>query len=274
MFSFLETSFYDVFDPDIIVYQFRVFCNYQPPLYLLIFYERPLVHPCPNRIFGALPSYISILYSQEAVMTRQTISGILLAASFLSWTIYSTSFRPLLALLAVLLHEGGHWLATKLCRIPLNGFTLDSCEARLLLGGTRSYKKEIFICLAGPAVNLLSLLISFVMDAPLLGQTDVSFFVTVSVALAGLNLLPIGDLDGGRILSCLLCLLTTPRLAAFMCNTLSFLSLFYLWAVSVYALLRTGGSLSLFLFSGTLFFRVFMSVPTREIGSIPKNKRE
>ncbi len=204
----------------------------------------------------------------------QTISGILLTAGFIFRAICSRSQRPILALLAVLLHEGGHWYATKLCHVPLKGFLFDSFEARLFLGETISYKREIVICAAGPFANLLSLFILPLASVSLFESSDVSFFVTVSVALAVLNLLPIGDLDGGRIFSCFVCLFFSPRIAHYLCDALSFITLFCLWSMSVYALLRTGGSLSLFFFSATLFFRVFMGVPSRGNGSIQKNKRE
>lgn len=204
----------------------------------------------------------------------QTISGALFMISFLLWAIYSRSPRPLLALLAILLHEGGHWLAIKLCRVPLDGFGFNSCEARLCLGSPVSYKKEIIICAAGPAANLLSLLPSLHKGTSLFGESALSFFTSVSAALALLNLLPIGDLDGGRLLTCLLSMLVDSDFARQVCEILSFLTLFCLWSVSVYALLRTGGSLSLFFFSATLFYRVFISTPSRGIKRIQKNKRE
>ena len=204
----------------------------------------------------------------------QTLSAILLASGCISRAIYSHSPRPVLALLAVLLHEGGHWCAIRLCRIPLGGFFFDSFEARLCLGETVSYKKEIIICAAGPLANLLSLLLLPLADVSLFAPGDASFFVTLSAALAVLNLLPIGDLDGGRILSCFFCMLFDPRIAHYLCGFLSFITLFCLWSTSVYAILRTGGSLSLFFFSVTLFFRVFMGIPSSGNRSIHKNKRE
>ena len=95
----------------------------------------------------------------------------------------------------------------------------------------------------------------------ILGEGAVSFFVTVSAALALLNLLPISDFDGGRILHCLLAPAIGLRVTGRVCELLSILSLFCLWCMSVYALIRAGGSLSLFVFSTTLFVRFFIHGP-------------
>lgn len=205
--------------------------------------------------------------------TSQAISSVLLAIGFLICSIYSRSPKPLLALLAVALHEFGHWGVIKLCRVRLNGFRFGTYEARLLLCGSLSYGKEFLICLAGPVINLFSVLLSLPFGGTLFGKSDLSFFTTVSAALGLLNLLPAGDLDGGRMLSCLLGWLVGPRITIFICGACSFITLFCLWSVSVFALLRTGGSLSLFLFSSALFLRIFVESPPEQITRITKNKR-
>lgn len=204
----------------------------------------------------------------------QTLSSVMIAAGFFMWALLSHSSKPILTLTAVGLHEGGHILCAILCRVPLGRFRLTANEARLSLSGTISYSKELLICGAGPAVNLLCVLWATVCGGAVLGESNLSFFATVSAALAFLNLLPIGDLDGGRIYYCILAWFAGPRFALVLCNLLSFLTLFCLWSVSVYALLRVGASLSLFLFSSSLFLRIFVEGRTWRIGRIPKNKRE
>lgn len=207
-------------------------------------------------------------------MKQHAISIIMLAIGFGTWAICERSPKPLLTLLAVLLHEIGHWGAIKLFHCALKDFCWNACEARLVLNGTLSYGKEIFVCLAGPAINLVSVLLSISVGGSLFGEDTPSFFATVSAALALLNLLPAGDLDGGRILYCILARLAGPRAALYICGFFSFVTLFCLWSVSVYALLRTGGTLSLFLFSASLFLHIFVDDASWKIKRIKKDTRE
>jgi membrane-associated protease RseP (regulator of RpoE activity) len=73
-----------------------------------------------------------------------------------------------------------------------------------------------------------------------------------------LNLLPIREFDGGRILGALLCRVGSQRAAQKTVNALSFFCVFTLWSFSVYLLLRFAASLSLFVFSISLFFKLFI----------------
>ena len=70
-----------------------------------------------------------------------------------------------------------------------------------------------------------------------------------------MNLLPVASLDGGRILSCLLSLTLGADAARRVLRLLSLFLLSLLWLLSVYALLRAGQFLSLFVFSFSLLVR-------------------
>lgn len=107
-------------------------------------------------------------------------------------------------LLAALLHECGHvaaWLAlTKslpVLRFSLRGIGLDASAALLTRGET------FLLALAGPLTNL-------VLCAAVLGRMQLSasywgyFFAAANLATGLFNLLPLGDLDGRRMLQCLL----------------------------------------------------------------------
>lgn len=163
------------------------------------------------------------------------------------------------AFAAAALHEVGHILAAEALGIRLRRFSFSMLGARLLTeSGTLSYPKEALLAAAGPAANLLGAAYAF----PLVrvcggGIRDFCVYFLIScVFLALLNLLPIKSFDGGRILYCLLAGISDVFADGRPAEVFSFLSLFCLWSISVYFLLRTGSSLSLFVFSSSLFLRM------------------
>lgn len=104
------------------------------------------------------------------------------------------SFWPFLT--AILAHEGGHLLMLLLLGLPVH-------RLELTLGGAvmeteaLTYRQEILIAMAGPAMNFL-LLIGVSRYLPV--------FALVNFCLLAYNLLPFYPLDGGRILRGILCL--------------------------------------------------------------------
>ncbi len=178
------------------------------------------------------------------------------------------SGKPLSAaatLLAVIIHEGGHLVAAALIGIKPNRFSLGPLGARLEVDTAElPYGKEIALAAAGPVSNLLGAAYALPMTALTSGALfeSVCFFIAASVGLAILNLLPIKSFDGGRILSCALSLISDRFADGKLAGAVSFLFLFALWVTSVYLILRTGASLSLFTFSVTLFVRLTDSKAT------------
>ena len=188
------------------------------------------------------------------------------AFGFFVWGTLSHSADAFLTVLAIAVHETGHILGSWLMRAPFSSFRLAPSEARLNLGnGFLSYGKECFICLSGPLGNGISAWVAMRFGATLLGNDSLSFFATVSLSLALLNLLPISSFDGGRMLFCVLSSVTDPQKATKVCFAVSFLFLFSLWCISVYALVRTSESLSLFLFSAALFLSLISPQESRSI---------
>lgn len=104
--------------------------------------------------------------------------------------------------LSVLLHEGGHYLS-------LRAMGLHPRTVTFTLGGARmempplSYWQEFLCAGAGPAVSLLLGL--FLPVWPMLGG--------YSLCLGAINLLPLGSLDGGRMLRCGLLMLLPEETA-------------------------------------------------------------
>ena len=167
------------------------------------------------------------------------------------------SYISIAALIAAALHEIGHIIAAKLCNIPLGELKLGIFGAALTPKTLLcSYKKEIILCIAGPLVNLTLAIILF----PLFNYGKfLSLFISASLFLGALNLLPIYDFDGGRILYCLLSSKLSVEASTKILKTVSFVLIFMLWCLSVYLLLRLSSSISLFVFSISLFAKIFLS---------------
>ena len=107
-------------------------------------------------------------------------------------------------LLAALLHECGHvaaWLAftrsLPVLRFSMRGIGLDASAARL------SRRQTFLLALAGPLTNLVLCgvtLAKMQLQASYWGY----FFAAANLATGLFNLLPVGDLDGRRMLQSLL----------------------------------------------------------------------
>ena len=172
--------------------------------------------------------------------------------------VFTHSYLSIAALLAALLHELGHIVAAKICDIPLKEIRLDIFGAAITpQKAFCSYKKEIALAAAGPIVNAVSVFVLFPFFNGLC--EFVKLFVVASLFLGALNLLPISDFDGGRILYCMVAYKSSPEVAFAVCRVISFVIAFFLWTFSIYLLLRLGASLSLFVFSFALLCKLLMA---------------
>ncbi|MBE6534343.1 MAG: hypothetical protein E7678_05185 [Ruminococcaceae bacterium] len=170
----------------------------------------------------------------------------------------SRSPLTLAALGAAFIHEAGHLLMAKVLGLRLSEVKLSLWGAGIKpLCGITSYTDEVLLCAAGPFINLLS----FFIILPL-KPTENSFcqlFALSSLLLGALNLIPISDFDGGRILNALLCVFLSPSSVALIMKAVSFIFIFSLWGLSLYLLLKNASSLSLFVFSVAMFMKIFIS---------------
>lgn len=191
---------------------------------------------------------------KTSLKIKMSFSGaVMVLALFLTHSYISVA-----ALLAAALHETGHIIAAKLCGVPLEELKLGIFGASLTSKSMLcSYKKEIILCLSGPLVNLLSVFIIFPFCRSESGFS--SLFISASLFLGVLNLLPIYEFDGGRIVFCVLSSHFSIRAATRIIRTSSFILIFMLWTLSVYLLLRLSSSVSLFVFSVSLFGKIFLS---------------
>ena len=186
-------------------------------------------------------------------MITKTVSTL---ASFISLALLFV-FCDRTALFAILcataLHELGHIAAAKILRIKISCFSVDLLGARLdTEHSSMSYSDEIILSASGAFINILTVLFFRGCSLPFLVHLRTSSF-----GLAFLNLLPVESFDGGHILYCSLAKFTNVSTVTKILRVFSFLCIFMLWCVSVYFLIRFSDSLSLFVFSTSLFNRLF-----------------
>ena len=177
--------------------------------------------------------------------------------------IFSGDTLPLLAVFsAAALHELGHILAAKALGIKFSEFTLSLLGARLNTESKLiSYGSEIILAAAGPAVNLFcfAAFLPQALNANEGSGAFFSYFTAASLLLGFLNLLPIISFDGGRIVCSSISFFADSYTASKVLKILSFFCLFMLWGSSVYLLIKASASLSLFVFSVSLFARLFIN---------------
>ena len=164
----------------------------------------------------------------------------------------SHSYLSFAAIAAASIHEVSHIALARLLGTRLSSMRLGIFGASLSMDShTTSYKNEILIALAGPLANLTSAIIILLFVSELSAFTEM--FLAASIFLGLLNLLPISDFDGGRILFCIIAIKSSLHLASTVLKLTSFFFVFSLWTLSVYLILRLGASLSLFVFSASVF---------------------
>lgn len=158
---------------------------------------------------------------------------------------------------AALLHEGGHYLAARLCGVRIRSIRLELLGGRMEMEGLLSYGKEFIIALGGPLVNFLCAgAIGAATRWELLPACEpLSFFTAASWGLGLLNLLPIGTMDGGRMLSAAISRLFSPEAARICLTATTTACLGLLWLTAAYALLRGAPVISAFVFVLILLLR-------------------
>ncbi|MCD7947415.1 MAG: site-2 protease family protein [Oscillospiraceae bacterium] len=124
--------------------------------------------------------------------------GFLLLAAVLYY--FDTQNLLVLAFVGGVLHELGHLCAIYLLGGRVSKLRLSCVGAEIVLSPRRqlAHWKQIIIALAGPAANLA--VIYFCIPFSGRGSELASLCIGVNVTLCIFNLLPIAQLDGGRIL--------------------------------------------------------------------------
>ena len=182
--------------------------------------------------------YIRLPFTKIKVsLSAIIVTGALFYADFSVYT--------LIVLLSAVLHEAGHIIAMKLCGAKIRSITvlpfgavIDSDTPAL------SYGRDAVISLAGAAVNLICALFGWVFFL-LINNIYIAFFCICNLFLAGVNLLPVKTLDGGRALEALLSMCVPVYKVQNYIEAASFISFAVLAAASFALLSATGCNLSL-----------------------------
>lgn len=175
---------------------------------------------------------------------------------------------------AALLHEMGHILAAKIQKIKLKEMKFGIFGAKIETDERLiSYKGEFFLALAGPMANLIAAALIFAFAeangasaigifskaSELLqsGRSDawgyLGFFAVSSAVHAATNLVPIARLDGGRVLYCAVAELSDERVAERVLSVTTAISLFAIWTVALYLMLKISSGIGIYAFAFCIF---------------------
>ncbi|MDP4152082.1 MAG: site-2 protease family protein [Bacillota bacterium] len=150
-------------------------------------------------------------------------------------------------ILSALLHEAAHIWMIKRSGEGVKSIDMKPFGVNIILKEDHilSYKREILISLAGPLVNLAVATI-FLLINKFIYYSEAGMFISlINFALAGVNMLPIYQLDGGRIIKNLLLMKLEPSTADKICFLISIACLTPILYIGGILLYKTGHNFSL-----------------------------
>jgi len=151
--------------------------------------------------------------------------------------IYFWHLQPILALtvsLSLAVHEYSHALAMKLLKIPVKAVLFIPFMGAVAIGGginrLWTKKEECIIALAGPIGGFLTLAPVYLLAYL---TSNILFYIAITyiVFINLLNLLPIGILDGGRVINSILKSLNNKKIAMVLWMLSISGSIFILWSI-------------------------------------------
>jgi len=164
-------------------------------------------------------------------------------------------------LCAIVLHEAGHIACARTLGIRIACLRFGLLGARMETEGMIAYKKEFLLAFSGPLTGILGFFAAFPLHR-CAGSESLSdflfFFSLLSLCLSLFNLIPLSSLDGGRMLQCLLCRFLPLSRALFLMRCVTFLTLFALWLLSVYIMIKLSGGVTMFAFCLIFFIKCFI----------------
>ncbi len=159
------------------------------------------------------------------------------------FSLFDKTNTAVCALFAAFIHEFGHIAAAIIVRCSIKEIAFMPFGIRMRMNKSLDLlptMRKLFIIAAGPAVNLLCFTAIFTLE----GEVNDAALIHLITAL--FNLLPIGTLDGGKILYELLSVKIKTRKTEQICDIISFFVAVLLLLLGAAVLLETGYNISLF----------------------------
>ena len=160
----------------------------------------------------------------------------------------------------VFIHEMGHILFIKLSRLHILSIEILPFGINILTDKNRltAYKTDMIIALSGPCVNIICS--AFILAIiKIIGYDSVLFFAFLTnILYAIINLFPVKNLDGGRVLENLLKIIIPENLALSYAifSIISAVSLGILSIFALFILMVTGYNFTLILLCCYLFYTI------------------
>ena len=200
------------------------------------------------------------------------VSPWLIVLLLVFFAIDASVYAPLVVFSAAL-HEAGHLFALQRLGIRVEQIRFHPFGIEITAPGLFSlpYRGELCVAAAGPIANLLCACCTVALVFLFGDFTGALFLVVCNLALAGLNLMPVDDLDGGRILSALLLQKLDLDRAEVVLESVSNLSLALILAAGLWLLYTTRYNFSLAMIGCYLLARrVLKTSPS--VGVFPGGK--
>ena len=154
------------------------------------------------------------------------------------------------AALSVVTHELGHLLVMAACRIKVTQIHFTPVSIRIVAGShAASYRAELAVAVGGVAANLIA---AALWRGLAFQSMRAMLMVASNLAVAAFNLLPVGNLDGGRVAGILCARYLRPDTARTISMLVSFAVLVPLTAAAGFLLLSGSGNFTLVLICGYL----------------------
>lgn len=182
-------------------------------------------------------------------------------AAIAVFLLFDRSGLLLWSLLCILLHEMGHLIVMllfgcHLYRIVLEPFGIKIEERSVC----RSFIKEAVVLFAGPAANLLLFFILYAIygrNLPIVG--------IISLLMGVLNLLPIGLMDGGRMLENLFSAILPYQKVRLICDVVSILFWVPLFVLSILMACHANHNFTLLLLCIYLFVTIWFKIELQSL---------